>query len=97
MEAPLDEAAVRDALRTVVDPELGVSIIDLGLVRAVNVEDANVTIELVLTTPACPLSGWIAAQVRRAVVSMPGAQQVAVRVLAEPWAPGDLDWAGWVR
>ncbi len=97
METGLDEAAVRDAMRRVVDPELGVNIVDLGLVRAIGVEDANVTIDLMLTIPGCPLSGWIVDPVRRAVETLPGARQVDVRLLAEPWTPSDLDWASWVR
>ena len=48
----------------VVDRELGVNVVDLGLMPAVGVQDANVTIDLVLTIPGCPLSGRIADQVR---------------------------------
>jgi len=97
MEMRLDEAAVREALRGVVDPELWANIVDLGLVRTIAVEDGNVTIDLVLTVPGCPLSGWIVDQVRRAVDALPGVKQVDVRLLDEPWAPSDVDWASWTR
>jgi len=92
METQLDEAAVRDALRGVVDPELWANIVDLGLVRSIGVDAGSVTVDLVLTVPGCPLSGWIVDQVRGAVEALPGVRQVDVRLLDEPWAPEDLAW-----
>jgi len=54
---PLTEDRVLEALKDVVDPELGVNIVDLGLVYGVQIDAAgNVTIDMTLTTPACPLT-----------------------------------------
>ena len=97
IEAGPDEAAVRDALRGVVDPELWANIVDLGLVRAIRIEARTVTIDLVLTAPGCPLAGWIVQRVRIAVGEVPGVEQVDVRLLDEPWSPNLVDWESWVR
>ena len=56
-ERPLDEATVRELLKEVVDPELGVNIVDLGLLYGVTIDDdGDVTLDLTLTTAACPLT-----------------------------------------
>ena len=55
---PLNEAAVRDALRGVVDPELGDNIVDLGMVDDVKIgPGGEVVVRVALTTPSCPLCG----------------------------------------
>ena len=52
-----NEAAIIEALKEVVDPELGVNVVDLGLVYGVTVDDdGDVTLDMTLTTPACPLT-----------------------------------------
>jgi len=97
MDTALDEAAVRDALRQIIDPELWANIVDLGLVRAIRIDDGSVAIDLVLTAPGCPLSGWITQQVRTAVSGLPGVRQVDVNLLDEPWMPAGVDWQSWLR
>ena len=55
--SPPSEEQVLEALKNVVDPELGLNVVDLGLVYGVGVDEhGNVTIEMTLTTPACPLT-----------------------------------------
>jgi serine O-acetyltransferase len=93
----LNAAAVRDALRTVIDPELGANIVDLGLVREIRAEGGNVTVDLVLTVPGCPLSGWMIERVRAAVAEVAGVQRVEVNLLDEPWSPAQSDWQSWLR
>jgi metal-sulfur cluster biosynthetic enzyme len=56
------EAELMNALKSVYDPELGLSIVDLGLVYGVTVEDGRVNIDMTLTTPACPLGPVIKSQ-----------------------------------
>jgi metal-sulfur cluster biosynthetic enzyme len=51
---PQLSATLRDALREVVDPEIGLNIIELGLVRDVMIEDEEATVKMILTTPFCP-------------------------------------------
>lgn len=56
------EAEIMNALKSVYDPELGLSIVDLGLVYGITVEDGRVVIDMTLTTPACPLGPVIKQQ-----------------------------------
>ncbi|PIO96573.1 metal-sulfur cluster assembly factor [Pleomorphomonas carboxyditropha] len=61
------------ALATVDDPELGIDIVSLGLVRRLDIEDRTVHVELMMTTPTCPLGGLIGENARAAVESAAGA------------------------
>ena len=82
------EEEVRKALQPVMDPEVGMSVIDLGMVRRVQVDgDGNVEIGMVLTAPFCPLAGYLTEQVRQAAAAVPGVGEVRVQVLDEPWDP----------
>ncbi len=93
----LDEQAVRDVLRGVIDPELGENLVDLGMVRQIDIAGGYVTVHLVLTAPGCPLAGWIAESVRQAISHLPGVEDVNVVFLDEPWRPpGADDWQDWV-
>ena len=70
---PVDPVAVRDALRGVIDPELGDNIVDLGMVDGVDVSEAGaVVVRVALTTPSCPLRGQIKAEVMARVGALPG-------------------------
>ena len=87
------EEQIRDALREVIDPEVGIDIVDLGLLRDVHVNaDGRAEIDLVLTTKGCPLVDYLSQQVRRRVEGIPGITSVEVKVLDEPW-----DWSRFVR
>jgi ATP-binding protein involved in chromosome partitioning len=71
---------VREALAGVVDPELGASIVDLGMVRAIDVEaDGSVGVEVALTVAGCPLRDQIRRDVEGRVLSLPGVRSVDVR------------------
>ena len=63
----LTEERVLEALRTVMDPELGKDLVSLGMVDEVRVEGGRVDLLVNLTTPACPLKGQIEADIRRAL------------------------------
>jgi metal-sulfur cluster biosynthetic enzyme len=86
---PLDAGLVLEMLRSVIDPELGVNIVDLGLVHDVAVDpDGNVAIEMTLTTPGCPLGGFLDDQIRACLAQLPQVRGVAVRLVWEPpWDP----------
>lgn len=90
LAAPLTAALVGDRLRHVIDPELGVNIVDLGLVYAVAVDEpaGGVAIELTLTTPGCPLSGFMDDSIRGQLAQLPQVREVAVELVWEPpWSP----------
>jgi metal-sulfur cluster biosynthetic enzyme len=55
------------ALRELIDPEVGVNIIDLGLVYSAEIESGNVRIVMTMTTPACPMHSYLTEEVRRAI------------------------------
>jgi serine O-acetyltransferase len=86
------EEKVREALREVIDPEVGIDVIDLGLVKEILVQDHDVEVDMVLTTKGCPLVTYLTDQVRRRVEGIPGVGAVEVRILDEPW-----DWSRFVR
>lgn len=90
----INEDWVRAALRPVVDPEFGASIVDMNMVRSIQIEGSSVHVDLVLTVPFCPLAGYITEMARQAVAALPGVEQVTVNVLDEPWRPPgqDYDW-----
>ena len=90
----ITEELVRTALRQVIDPEFGVDIVDMNMVRSIDIEEDTVHVALVLTVPFCPLAGYMVEMARQAVVSLPGVRQATVEVLDEPWAPPGqgYDW-----
>ncbi|WP_029011241.1 metal-sulfur cluster assembly factor [Azospirillum halopraeferens] len=82
--------AVRDALRGVIDPEMGIDVVDLGLVYGIAVDDDRaVSVRLTVTSPACPLGEFMRATAEDAIrAAVPDATGVAVTlVLDPPWAP----------
>lgn len=86
---PLSEqeiARIQDALKEVYDPEIGLSVVDLGLVRKIEEVDGEVQITMILTAPFCPLAGLILEQARQAaqaVIERP----VKVVMGMERWDP----------
>ncbi len=80
------ELAIRSALETVMDPEIGLSVIDLGLIRTVNVSSTRTFIEMLLTTPFCPYAPQMVADVKAAAMSVVD-QETAVEILPDAWNP----------
>jgi len=78
---------VLEALRGVMDPELGMSVMDLGMIREVLISDERVEVKMVLTAPFCPLAGVITENARQAIEALPGVQEAKVTLLDEPWDP----------
>lgn len=78
-------------LQTVEDPELPVSIVDLGLVRGVRVEGDGVTVEVTFTAMGCPCVDWIREDIQTRLARLPGVGRVDVRVVWDPpWTPADV-------
>ncbi|MCA9267471.1 MAG: metal-sulfur cluster assembly factor [Planctomycetales bacterium] len=89
----LCEDAVRECMRQVIDPELFVNIVDLGLVYGVDFEPAeqegqNVKTEMTMTSPACPAGPQLIQQSKMVVQQLPGVAGVEVRIVMDPpWSP----------
>jgi metal-sulfur cluster biosynthetic enzyme len=85
----LSEEVVREAIRPVVDPEIAISVVDLGLVRQITVsEDGAVTITMTLTSPFCPEGPMIVAEVESAARAVPGVTGARVELQWNPpWDP----------
>ena len=90
----LTEAAIREQLKKVIDPELFVNIEDLGLVYLVNIGEPDdqqkqaVNIDMTLTSPMCPAGPQLVAESRQFVSELEGVGEVEVRVVMEPaWSP----------
>jgi len=82
------ELAILDALRAVVDPEIGLNVVELALIKQIIVGPTESEIKMILTTPFCPYAGSMIQQVRdqaESVVDHP----VKVTLLAERWDPRD--------
>jgi len=89
IDAMPSEDEVREALRSVDDPEVGMSIVDLGLVYGIDVTPERVHVEMTMTTQACPMSDLITDNARRAVVALvPDGVRVDIELVWEPfWTP----------
>ncbi len=75
---------VLDALKTVSDPEIGVDIVNLGLVYNVEIVDNVVNIRMTMTAPACPVTDWILAEAQRRIEEIPGVKEANIELVWEP-------------
>lgn len=84
-----DDATLRDALRMVIDPEVGLDVVTMGLIYELSEDDGVVDVRYTLTTPGCPMGGVITAGVVWALRSVPGVTDVRPELVFEPpWDPG---------
>lgn len=91
MSEILDTNAVWNTLRSVLDPEYGINIVDMGLIYNVACNHGNIAVTMTLTTENCPSGEWIYEGVKTALNSLPGAQNVEVTMVFEPhWTPACL-------
>jgi metal-sulfur cluster biosynthetic enzyme len=79
-----DTATVWQTLRTILDPEFAISIVDLGLIYSVECGEGAVNVVMTLTTPTCPSGSWIHEGVEAALRQIPGVQLVHVQLTFEP-------------
>jgi metal-sulfur cluster biosynthetic enzyme len=86
--APLTEERVREELKTVVDPEIGIDMVSLGLIYGVHIEGSTVHVTMTLTSPGCPVAGMFISAVNAALTSIPGVTEAKVDLtFAPPWDP----------
>jgi metal-sulfur cluster biosynthetic enzyme len=89
----VSEELIRDELKKVIDPELFVNIVDLGLVYEVTIKDAeedkkNIKIDMTLTSPMCPAGPQLIAQSKQIVSAIEDVGEVEVKIVLDPaWSP----------
>lgn len=89
-----DLAPALDALREVIDPELGLNVVDLGLVYGVEVQASRVHVRLTMTTAACPLGEQIVEEAKARLGALPGVSDVQVELVWDPpWTPERMSQA----
>jgi metal-sulfur cluster biosynthetic enzyme len=91
----IDEASVREALRQVIDPELGCNIVDLGLVYGIAIDGPKVSVTMTLTTAGCPMHESIAWGVQSVLLNLEGVEQADVQLVWDPpWTPARMSERG---
>lgn len=86
--------AVRQELRGVIDPELGINIVDLGLVYDIEVEEGQAKVTMTLTSPGCPAGGQILMGAQNAAEAAEGVVKAEVNLVWKPfWTPDRIDAA----
>ena len=90
---PLDPETIRKALRGVKDPELGLNIVDIGLVYDCAVsEEGDVKVKMTLTSPGCPSGAEILQDAKMVLEDLEGVRNVEVELVWEPyWTPDRMD------
>ena len=83
------EEAIRAALRGVIDPEVGMNVVDLGLVYGIEIAPDRVRVNMTMTTPACPMGAMITEDARGAIrdIAPDGADILVDLVWDPPWSP----------
>lgn len=87
----MNQAELWDTLRTILDPEVGLNIVDLGLVRSVAVEGDVVRVQMTLTSPGCPMGASLVDGVRAALRTHGAQFEPEVELVWDPpWSPDDI-------
>lgn len=80
--------AVEEALTNVIDPELGLDFVELGLIYGIAVDGGDVHVTFTLTTPACPIGPMVAEQIEEFVTELDGVTSVdSELIFTPPWSP----------
>jgi metal-sulfur cluster biosynthetic enzyme len=79
---------VQDALRDVIDPELGLDFVELGLIYGIEIDEGKVTVTYTLTSPGCPIGPQVSEQIEEFVGELDGVCEVEpVMTFSPPWTP----------
>ena len=86
------DPAIRAALRTIDDPEVGLNIVDLGLIEAIRLPgDGRVEVDLIVTSPGCPMKAFLEEGIHAVLSALPSVRAVQVRVLEGiRWTPARI-------
>lgn len=91
-----DPDRIREALREVIDPEVGLDVVTMGLIYRIDVDGSTVRIRHTLTTPGCPMEEVLTRGIAEAARSVPGVEDVETDLVWEPrWHPGMIDDGAW--
>ena len=86
-----DHQTIYDALKAVSDPEVGINIVDMGLIYGLEIEASKVEVYMTLTSPACPAGPHILKEVDDVVRALDGVEEVDINVVwSPPWTPDRL-------
>jgi metal-sulfur cluster biosynthetic enzyme len=84
----VDEEVVTEALSNVIDPELGLDFVELGLIYGIEIDGGDVSVTFTLTTPACPIGPQVSEQIEEFVGDIEGVEKVSTNmVFTPPWTP----------
>jgi metal-sulfur cluster biosynthetic enzyme len=84
------EEEIRESLRNVIDPEIGLNVVELGLIRELEVVDDKTKVTMILTTPFCPYGPAMLEQVKQATVDVAGSD-VTIELGTELWDPSMME------
>lgn len=86
-----DAAQAYDAMRQIYDPEVGINIVDMGLIYSLDINGSKIEVTMTLTSPGCPAGPQILSQVDGALRALDGVDEVDVKVVwSPPWSPDML-------
>jgi metal-sulfur cluster biosynthetic enzyme len=91
----LDEAVIHAALHEILDPEYPVNIVDLGLIRGVEVKGSTVRVRMTYTSMGCPCMEMIQDDIRERLRALPGVERVVIEIVWEPWTREHISAEGW--
>ncbi|MCD6579548.1 metal-sulfur cluster assembly factor [bacterium] len=84
----VDKEQVKNALEKVLDPEIGIDIVSLGLIYSIKVEKAIAKIKMTLTIPGCPLANYITQEAKHTVEEIDGIEEAEIELVYDPpWSP----------
>jgi metal-sulfur cluster biosynthetic enzyme len=91
----VNEEEVWEALKVVTDPEIGIDVVNLGLVYGVDISDSTVNVRMTLTSMGCPATGLIEFQAKEAIGTVDGVDDVQVEFTFDPpWSPDRMTEEG---
>ncbi|HYZ91853.1 MAG TPA: metal-sulfur cluster assembly factor [Actinomycetota bacterium] len=91
----INEEEVWEVLKVVTDPEIGIDVVNLGLVYGIDIEDSTVKVRMTLTSMGCPATGLIEFQAKEAVGTVDGVDDVVVEFTFDPpWSPDRMTEEG---
>lgn len=87
----ISQDQIIEKLKECLDPELGVNIVDLGLIYGVNIDGSRINVVMTMTTPGCPLDSYFTQDITKRLKTIKGISDVSVEMTFEPpWTPSNM-------